>query len=139
MYLNFIEAHCSAVDFVFKGDDDVLINPKIVSNVIRTHLLTNKTAHCPFTWGCKKYDKPIRNPGSKYFIPEIIWPNHVLRYPPYFAGACYVLSGKLAVEMARIQQQVPLFPLDDVYIGILAQKLNMTSCFKTGKITLLKI
>ena len=128
MIFNKIQIH---VDFVFKGDDDVLLNPKLVSAAINRHLEMNVTTSCPFTWGCKMQGKANRNPKSKYFTPEIIWePDHI---PDYFSGACYIVSGKLAVAMARIQRDVPIFPLDDVYIGILLHRLNRSSCIFSGK------
>lgn len=133
MFLNFIEADCSVADFVLKGDDDILLNPKIISKIILNNGVNNSTSsNCPFLWGCKKYDEPIRNPASKYYIPELIWPEEAGKYPPYFSGACYLLSGSVAIAMAKVQKSVSIFPLDDVYIGILLEKLNLTRCMSTG-------
>ena len=50
------------------------------------------------TTGCPKpIDPVIRNPKNKYYMPPEIYPKK--RWPSYYSGAAYVLSGEMALQV----------------------------------------
>ena len=46
-------------------------------------------------------------------------------YPAYFSGAAYLTTGNFTLNLAKTISSVPVFPLDDVYIGSLAEAAGL--------------
>ena len=50
------------------------------------------------TTGCSKpRDSVIRNPREKYYMPTEIYPKKF--WVPYYSGAAYVFTGKMALKV----------------------------------------
>ena len=113
MLLNFVRDHCAAVDFVFKGDDDIFVNPIQLLWRIKVNIVEGG-AH---SFGCLgRQNLPIRW-LCKYYVPEELWPNSTEPYKPYYSGAAFVLSNSLVRRITAIKHQFPNFPIDDAYVG----------------------
>ncbi|CAG5081503.1 Oidioi.mRNA.OKI2018_I69.PAR.g9893.t1.cds [Oikopleura dioica] len=118
-FLSFIKEKCSSADFVFKGDDDILLVPQNLINEI------SKIKYSPSieAIGCKKGPElVIREPTSKYFIPNQIYPKP--KWPLYFSGAGYLTTGEFSMNLAKVATEVQVVPLDDVWIGTLIEKMG---------------
>ena len=117
-YLNYIQEQCPEADFVFKGDDDILVVPENVATMVEKM----KVEKIPALGCIKEHEPVVRNPTSKYFVPPEIFEND--KYSNYYSGAAYIVNGQLALEMAKRKQEVPLMPLDDCYIGSIIEHLG---------------
>jgi len=72
---------------VFKGDDDVLIIPENLFQIIKK-IENDENGMI----GCLKQRPPVvRTIENKYFMPNDIIDEDV--YPAYFSGAAYIVSG----------------------------------------------
>lgn len=67
--------------------------------------------------------KPFRQKFSKWFVPLETYPYHL--YPPYVTGGAIVLSKMAASKLYLASYFVKRFPLDDVYLGIVAKKCGL--------------
>ncbi|CBY07635.1 unnamed protein product [Oikopleura dioica] len=118
-FLRFINDKCSNVDFVFKGDDDILLIPQnLIKEISRV-----KSSDSIEAIGCKKEPEEVaRNPKNKYFIPNQMYREQ--KWQAYFSGAGYLTTGNFSKELAKMADQTKAVPLDDCWIGILINKMN---------------
>ncbi|XP_078000084.1 uncharacterized protein LOC144452801 [Glandiceps talaboti] len=68
--------------------------------------------------------KPIRSNNNFYFTPKSLYPQEM--YPRYPISQSYVMSSEVAHKLFLTSRETPLFPWDDVYVGIVLQKLGIT-------------
>ncbi|XP_067663076.1 beta-1,3-galactosyltransferase 5-like [Haliotis asinina] len=108
---------CTSFSFLLKIDDDVFVN---LAQLFRT--LDMFETEPKFIMGqINRGTKPKRRPKSKYFVSRNDYPDDV--YPPYVAGAAYVISGLLTRELLEAIPTSPLVHVEDVFInGICAQR-----------------
>ncbi|NXH21427.1 B3GN3 acetylglucosaminyltransferase, partial [Bucco capensis] len=126
LFHSWLEQHCPGVRFVFNGDDDVFVN---TDNLLRfaqgsqgqQHLMVGQVI---INTG------PIRNPGSKYFIPRQLQASD--RYPPYCGGGGMLMSGFTALLIAHQAHSLDLFPIDDVYLGMCLEKAGLQPAAHPG-------
>jgi hypothetical protein len=110
------------VDYVFKGDDDIMVVPE---NLLFQIKALQKSPTYTMT-GCLKTDEPTnRNLESKYFTPIEIYKNDLL--PKYFSGAGYLLAREAVFKLISVRSRVLLFPLDDVYFGQLIKMAGIAN------------
>lgn len=120
-FLKFIKNKCFSVDYVFKGDDDIIIIPQNLAKEIQ--LIKDRPKIEAI--GCMKGpDSVIRVPLNKYYVPRQIYVPDF--YPPYFSGAGYVMTRTFALKMEEQIDHKPVLPLDDTYIGTLIKAANIT-------------
>lgn len=120
LFLKWFSSHCSGVQFLFKGDDDVFVNtPRIID--FMGNLPENQAADL-FIGDVITNAGPHRDKKLKYFVPESFY---VGGYPPYAGGGGYLYSGKLALRLSNVSDRVVLYPIDDVYTGMCLQKLGL--------------
>ncbi|XP_071489699.1 beta-1,3-galactosyltransferase 1-like [Diadema antillarum] len=112
---------CRHANFVMKLDDDVMLHQKRLLGMLLDQPALN------FSTGDVMIDIPVvRNASSsegKWYLSEEYYPNQ--NYPPYLVGACYVLSSDLVEAVYHTAVQTPLFPWEDVFVGICLQKLHV--------------
>ena len=126
-FLKFIQSSCTSVDYVFKGDDDILLLPQNLKSGLEDLMKSDFEA-----LGClrKPNTPPIRKLTSKYFIPKQVYPGTA--YPPYFSGLAYMTTGKFSLKMADAISAVPVLPYDDAYVGSLIVASNQTAKLTTS-------
>ena len=126
-FLKFIQSSCSSVDYVFKGDDDILLLPQNLKTELDELINSDFEAI-----GClrKPNTPPIRKLSSKYFIPKQVYPGSA--YPAYFSGLAYLTTGNFSMKMADAIPHVPVLPYDDVYVGSLIAASNQTEKLTTS-------
>lgn len=121
-FFDYILNDCPQVDFVFKGDDDILLVPE---NLAKHLELIDHTQNQSELVGCMHQNEMVnRNIKSKYYMPRELVKEE--RYPPYFSGASYLMTANVALKLASAKKHLPITPLDDTYIGELLKKVNMT-------------
>ncbi|TKS73765.1 UDP-GlcNAc:betaGal beta-1,3-N-acetylglucosaminyltransferase 9 [Collichthys lucidus] len=118
-FLKWVNGSCPHVKFIFKGDADVYVN---VENILEM-LQGQKPDEDLFVGDIIFNAKPIRRRSSKYYVPEFIY--GVGLYPNYAGGGGFVMSGHTARRLSSACQQVELFPIDDVFLGMCLQLIGV--------------
>lgn len=118
-FLTWINSSCPHVKFIFKGDADVYVN---IENILE--MLEGQTPEEDlFVGDIIVNAKPIRRRSSKYFVPEFVYGGSL--YPSYAGGGGFVMSGHTARRLSSACQQVELFPIDDVFLGMCLQVIGV--------------
>ncbi|XP_051964583.1 UDP-GlcNAc:betaGal beta-1,3-N-acetylglucosaminyltransferase 7-like [Xyrauchen texanus] len=120
-FLKWFNIYCRKVPFIFKGDDDVFVHTKNLVELIGfkmeekvENLIVGDTIFKA---------KPIRNRQSKYFIPKDLYDKP---YPPYLGGGGFLMSSQVAQRLFVVSENVELYPIDDVFLGMCLQRLKIT-------------
>ncbi|KAM4592093.1 N-acetyllactosaminide beta-1,3-N-acetylglucosaminyltransferase 3-like [Odontesthes bonariensis] len=115
LFLEWMERHCLHARFLLNGDDDVFAHTDNIVEYLQS-LRHNNTSKHLFTGHLITNANPIRWAQSKYFAPvQVHEPNH---YPPYCGGGGYLLSGYTALVIYIKSMSIPIFHIDDVYMGM---------------------
>ena len=86
-FFKFVKRACFSADFVFIGDDDIIIIPQNLAYEIQ-RIKNEPTSQAI---GCLKPEEPaVRDPRSKYFVPNQFYSAE--NYPKYLSGGGYVTS-----------------------------------------------
>ncbi|CAN2389521.1 Fringe-like [Pristimantis euphronides] len=125
-FLSWAEEYCSNVKFIFKGDADVFVN---VENLIH-FLQSQDPSEDLFVGDIINNAKPIRSKKSKYYIPETMY--GLGMYPAYAGGGGFLMSGVTMKKLAKSCNEVELFPIDDVFLGMCLQRINLTPVLHAG-------
>ena len=112
--------NCPDVAFVFSGDDDVFVNTHAILDYLRA--LAPEPASRLYVGQVISPASPIRDPKSKYYIPQSYYDG---AYPPYAGGGGFLFSGALLGRMSQVSSLIPLFPIDDVYVGMCIHALGI--------------
>lgn len=120
LFLEWLSKRCPSTRYIFKGDDDVFVNTANILNFLGG--LSETKARDLFLGDVISKAGPHRDKNLKYYIPESFF---VGSYPPYAGGGGYLYSAHVGLRLRNISQQVPLFPIDDVYTGMCLQKLGL--------------
>ncbi|KAI9537940.1 hypothetical protein NQZ68_019278 [Dissostichus eleginoides] len=118
-FLEWVNNSCPHVKFIFKGDADVYVN---VENILEM-LQGQKPDTDLFVGDIIIHAKPIRRRSSKYYVPEFVYGGGL--YPNYAGGGGFVMSGHTARRLSSACQQVELFPIDDVFLGMCLQLIGV--------------
>ncbi|XP_076597280.1 UDP-GlcNAc:betaGal beta-1,3-N-acetylglucosaminyltransferase 7, like [Chaetodon auriga] len=121
-FLKWFDIYCSGVRFIFKGDDDVFVNTHNLLELIGFKVEDRKQADL-FVGDTISKAIPIRNRQSKYYIPKELYDKP---YPPYVGGGGFLMSSQLARRLFVVSEDLELYPIDDVFLGMCLQKLHLT-------------
>ncbi|XP_037380119.1 UDP-GlcNAc:betaGal beta-1,3-N-acetylglucosaminyltransferase 7 [Talpa occidentalis] len=118
-FLKWLDIFCPSVPFVFKGDDDVFVNP--------TNLLEFLDDRQPqedlFVGDVLQHARPIRRKENKYYIPTALYSK--ASYPPYAGGGGFLMAGGLARRLHHACDTLELYPIDDVFLGMCLEVLGV--------------
>ncbi|TDH10844.1 hypothetical protein EPR50_G00079300 [Perca flavescens] len=120
-FLKWFNIYCSGVQFIFKGDDDVFVNTHNLLQLIGFRVEERKEAEL-FVGDTISKAIPIRNRQSKYYIPKELYDKP---YPPYVGGGGFLMSSQLARRLFVVSEDLELYPIDDVFLGMCLQKLHL--------------
>lgn len=120
-FLRWFSIYCTDVPFIFKGDDDVFVNPANLVDLIDFRTQEGKVRDM-FVGDTISKAFPIRHRQSKYYIPKELYNKP---YPPYVGGGGFLMSSQLAHRFFAVSESVTLFPIDDVFLGMCLQKLGL--------------
>ncbi|XP_070541732.1 uncharacterized protein [Ptychodera flava] len=130
MALKWASQNCADVKYIFMTKSNTFIH---VSNMM-LYLKSSFTLENDLVVGhILKNTRPVRNPDSSYFVPVEIYPEE--RYPPYPEGKGYLMSGDVMHKAYVMSQYTASFLWEDVYFGMLLQKLSIIPRFHSDFIS----
>ncbi|XP_040271274.1 UDP-GlcNAc:betaGal beta-1,3-N-acetylglucosaminyltransferase 7-like [Bufo bufo] len=112
-FLEWLYYRCSEVKYIFKGDDDEFVNPYALATYISSSHPENRLK---IHGQLQDHSPPDR--GGKYAVPLSVYPHRY--YPPFVSGGGFLLPAELVPSLHWAASIIPVFPLDDVFIGFLA-------------------
>ncbi|XP_048356012.1 UDP-GlcNAc:betaGal beta-1,3-N-acetylglucosaminyltransferase 7 [Sphaerodactylus townsendi] len=124
-FLKWLNIYCDNVRFVFKGDDDVFVSP---DNIL--DYLEDQKAGDLFTGDVLYKAKPIRKKENKYYIPTALYSK--THYPPYAGGGGFLMDSSLARKLYKVSENLELYPIDDVFLGMCLEILKVTPVAHAG-------
>ena len=111
--------------FLLKTDDDVFVNTKaLILHLIKPNTPTEKLYmgnHYKSAWVIRE---------GKWKVTEEEYSGS--RYPGFCPGFGYVLSADIVALFIDLFDVVPAFRLDDVYVGLLADKAGVKAIHNDG-------
>ncbi|CAN8014956.1 unnamed protein product [Ixodes persulcatus] len=118
MMMTWVMQFCPHVNFLFKSDDDTFVN---VGNILKVTKDKNRDA----IYGeLHTNEQPRRNSSSKWYVSKKDY--NGTEYPPFVAGAFYVLGGRILHRLYNALEQVPFICLEDVFLtGFVAEKVGV--------------
>eukprot|EP00079_Xenopus_tropicalis_P018743 XP_004920925.1 PREDICTED: beta-1,3-galactosyltransferase 5-like [Xenopus tropicalis] len=108
--------------YILKTDDDCFVNTErlpaflALSNQLREGLYVGSTFS-------REKRVVIRDPSSKWYVSKQSYDPDT--YPPYASGIGYVLSLDVAKTVLAVAQATPPIPMEDAYVGILADRAGI--------------
>ncbi|KAF7643673.1 hypothetical protein LDENG_00235600 [Lucifuga dentata] len=123
LFLEWMERNCPHARFLLNGDDDVFANTDNMVEYLHSIKDNDGSKHL-FTGHVIQYVGPIRDPGSKYFVPVQVYESN--SYPPYCGGGGILLSGYTAMVIYKMSKSIIFLPIDDVYMGICLAKAELS-------------
>ncbi|XP_027013345.1 UDP-GlcNAc:betaGal beta-1,3-N-acetylglucosaminyltransferase 7 [Tachysurus fulvidraco] len=128
-FLKWFSIYCGNVRYIFKGDDDIFVS---MTNILE-YLESSKNTKDLFAGDVLFKAIPIRNKENKYYIPLVLY--NKTNYPPYAGGGGFLMDGPLARRLYLTSETLELFPIDDVFLGMCLEVLQVTpikhNAFKT--------
>ncbi|KAM7409566.1 hypothetical protein PAMA_001177 [Pampus argenteus] len=128
-FLKWFHNYCPNVRYVFKGDDDVFVSVENIFEFLETSHNTKNL----FVGDVIFKAKPIRKKENKYYIPQAMY--NKMHYPPYAGGGGFLMDGNLARRLHWVADSLELYPIDDVFLGMCLEVLQVTpikhNAFKT--------
>lgn len=118
-FLKWFHAYCPSVRYIFKGDDDIYVS---ISNMIE-FLAQGDHGKDLFVGDVIFKARPIRKKESKYYIPEALY--NKTYYPPYAGGGGFIMDASLARRLHWVANTVELYPIDDVFLGMCLEVLEV--------------
>lgn len=120
LFLRWVSEHCHRARYVFKADDDVLINTQRLQAAmdLRSFSPSAITGHLARKW------RVIRDHRSKWYVSTNEYPRMFL--PSFLTGPAYVIGGNILATLLFNCLKTPYFYLEDVYItGMCARKADI--------------
>lgn len=114
-----LEENCPGAHFIFNGDDDVFVN---TFNAV-TYLRGHRADEHLFVGQLIANVGPIRESGSKYFVPVQVTASN--SYPNYCGGGGILMSRFTGHTIYNQSRSIQLFPIDDVYLGMCLKKAGL--------------
>lgn len=121
MGLKWASKFCLNAAFVMKSDDDIMLN---IVNLTADLSNAPMAARSKFVTGRKISGVgPIRDVDSKWYTPESMFSDE--KYPAYPEGHAYIMSSDVAEMLYRVSTTVPIFPWEDVFVGMCMQEIGL--------------
>lgn len=116
-----VTEHCSAVKYVIKMDDDIVINMYKLLPMFNELKLPSENVLAGYVL---KNMKVIREPANKWYVTHEEYEKPF--YPPFLSGWFYITTPEISRKIVNLSFSIPYFWIDDVYItGEIAAKLNL--------------
>ncbi|XP_053115464.1 acetylgalactosaminyl-O-glycosyl-glycoprotein beta-1,3-N-acetylglucosaminyltransferase-like [Hemicordylus capensis] len=111
-FLQWAHEHCQQAAYIWQGDDHLFVNLKALIEYLRW-----TRSPSDYIQGNIRYRSPVVRWG-KYAIPHSFYP--LAHYPAFASGAGLILPGPFVPALFKASACLPVFPLNDVYLGFLA-------------------
>ncbi|CAF0834511.1 unnamed protein product, partial [Brachionus calyciflorus] len=122
MGLRWVNYYCQNSKFYAFIDDDYFLNPKLLVNYLEKKVPESMLSnlYAGYVFG---NSSPMRHLVSKWYISLKDYPYN--KFPPYIAAGFFILSRESAGYFYIASKIIKIFKFDDIYMGILAQKLSI--------------
>ncbi|XP_041970443.1 beta-1,3-galactosyltransferase 5-like [Aricia agestis] len=112
-------AACPGLTFLFKVDDDILVNPWTLKDVV------NKSSDANLIGYRKENSYVHRDEHNKWYLPRwLLRPDLV---PEYLSGTAYLINGRHLTTILHTAFNIPMINLEDVYFThLVASELGLT-------------
>ncbi|XP_034992900.1 acetylgalactosaminyl-O-glycosyl-glycoprotein beta-1,3-N-acetylglucosaminyltransferase-like [Zootoca vivipara] len=114
--LHWVHNRCQRAAYVFKANDDIFVNPYELTQYLRQLPRVADSIH-----GNLANEEPVKRTGDAA-VPCLLYP--LEHYPPFIAGGT-ILPGAMILKLYQVSLQLPVFPLDEAYLGFLALAANI--------------
>uniref|UniRef100_A0A8C4QWM5 Hexosyltransferase n=1 Tax=Eptatretus burgeri TaxID=7764 RepID=A0A8C4QWM5_EPTBU len=114
MGMRWVSRYCPRAKYVLKTDSDMFVNVDLLVTSVLQPGLPPRTKY--FAGHYFEATHPHRNPSSKWYLSRQHY--RLDFYPPYCSGTAYTFSSDLSAKILQASQNLPLLPLEDVYIGL---------------------
>ncbi|CAL8108370.1 unnamed protein product [Calicophoron daubneyi] len=112
---------CAEAQWYLFADEDTFVNPRAISRYIDQ---MNSVQMPRVVAGCLiRRSAVLRNDRKpfKWSVDADLYP--FSRYPPYVSGPAVLISADLALDLYVASRFTNYFPLDDVFLGLVMNKL----------------
>uniref|UniRef100_A0A8C6XUG3 Hexosyltransferase n=1 Tax=Naja naja TaxID=35670 RepID=A0A8C6XUG3_NAJNA len=116
-FLQWAHGHCQRAAFIFKGDDDVFVNPAALTRFLRR---TPNASH--FIHGHVHYHPAVKRIGRDA-IPFLLFP--LAHYPHFALEKGFLVPGAALPALYQASLWLPTFPLSGAYWGFLALAIQL--------------
>jgi len=116
MFFTWARFGCPYLAYIFKGDDDTLVNPFELETFIEKDNVTTAAL-----WGCALGGQPVERSSTKY--GDKLWPEDT--YPRYVSGGGFLMNAKAMVRVQDMIKITPMIPIDDAFIGICMRRAGL--------------
>ncbi|OCU02839.1 beta-1,3-galactosyltransferase 5 [Xenopus laevis] len=108
--------------YILKTDDDCFVNTDRLPTFLAR---TNRIRQGLYVGSTFSREKRvvIRDPSSKWYVSKQNYDPDT--YPPYASGIGYILSLDVAHTVLATAQTTPSIPMEDAYVGILADRAGV--------------
>ena len=122
MAYNWVVEYCSHARMVLFLDDDAYLNFDLLNDYLKTQ--SNRNVVSLFSGNISPFVETCRVRGLPWYMSWSDFPYD--RYPDYLQGVAIFASMSVVKLFQAVFPYVRFFPLDDVFLGIVAYKLNIT-------------
>ncbi|XP_029437772.1 acetylgalactosaminyl-O-glycosyl-glycoprotein beta-1,3-N-acetylglucosaminyltransferase-like [Rhinatrema bivittatum] len=116
--LEWLFLYCNTVDFIYKGDDASFVNPRAIVRYLRETPISRVTVH-----GNIQTESSVLRYGKRR-VSVSLFPYH--KYPFFPAAGALIIPKFAITPLYEVSNWIPVFPLDDVYFGLLGLAANIT-------------
>lgn len=116
--LQWVSRHCPQAGYVLKTDDDVLVNPWRMEEVLKDNEGAALIGYV------RNNSKPHRDPYVKWYLPRWLYSEDDI--PQYLTGPAYLINGADVERLYRAAFNVPLINLEDVYFTYLVANKTLS-------------
>jgi hypothetical protein len=119
--LRWVQTYCANAKFMLRLNDDVMINVYKFIPYLQDRGLPEKKLY----WGQVYHDSRANRGLAKHeYRSKIMWQDGGY-YPPYCNGPYILMTMDVVKSMYKMSWRTPLMFPEDVYYGILAEKLGV--------------
>ncbi|XP_048727056.1 beta-1,3-galactosyltransferase brn-like [Ostrea edulis] len=120
MTFNWVVENCNHFRYVYFDDDDMFLH---LDNLVKHVKMLEMEGTNLFSGSLASRGKPVRDPHSKWYIS---WEEYPFDFwPPYVGGSSMIASMDIVKDMQKIFPYVRPLSFDDVYLGIVLNKLGI--------------
>ncbi|XP_062403556.1 beta-1,3-galactosyltransferase 1-like [Sardina pilchardus] len=120
LMMEWLSSRCPQATFATKVDSDVFLN---VRNLVTLLADPNIPTRQYITGNMYRQGPVQRNPNSKWFLPEEVYPESV--FPTYTLGYCYAFSIDLSAKVVKAARLFPPIYIEDLALGLYLNHLGI--------------
>jgi len=120
LFLTWMKHECPSATYVFKGDDDTLVNPFELEKLIKKEDERQALLEKPMgsVYGSLMQYQPVNRGKGRY--GDKLWPSN--HYPTYVSGGGFLMNRKAAMAIQYYIKITPKIDIDDAFIGALIER-----------------